>query len=273
MPKAAEAIFFMLKWEAETPPEQKRRVGGMRDMEAAEPLGLSPEQVQELYRALDRVDLVEESTSADFYRAMPDAMLARCLRWRYSERILNVPRDQMGKDLAQEFQSQLEAAQQEIRRLRGHVRDLLGRDAERAVQRLMKACFLDQEVPANRFFHGEGRLLLPTFSEVKPDRVVLADRDEYQLDNVGKPYSASAPWWLTEQKNWAKPVGPDRVEKFIRAARGWQKERGIDQVVLWFYSRSGFTQPALTTMQSEGILYSDQNDLQELAADLGWSDL
>jgi len=273
MPKAAEAIFFLLKWEQETPPEQKRRVGGMRDVSAAEALGLPEEKVEQLYRALDRVDLVEESHSVSFYRGIQDPMLARCLRWGYAEKILKVTDEQMGRQLAQELQTQLEEAEQEIRRLRGRVNEMLGRDAERTVQRLMKACFLDQRVSASQFFHGEDELLLPTFADVKPDRVVLADREEYQLDNVGKPYSPSAPWWVTEQKNWSEPVGPDVIEKFVRSARAWQKERGIEDIVLWVYGRSGFTDAALAAMRSESILHSDQNDLQELAAELGLADL
>jgi restriction endonuclease Mrr len=87
---------------------------------------------------------------------------------------------------------------------------------------------------------------------------------------VGTPEREDADaTWVTEQKNWEKRVGVPEARKFAWAVEAYRAERGLKRVVAWLYGRAGFTPAARTFLETEGILYSDREQLLDLAEELG----
>jgi hypothetical protein len=142
---------------------------------------------------------------------------------------------------------------------------------------MMKQGFRGQTVEGSRFFNCAGQRVLPQFARVKADYVITRGKEEYQLDNVGTPEREDvAATWVTEQKNWEKRVGLPEARKFARAVESYRIERGRGgapsqpgRVVAWLYGRSGFTPAARAFLEAEGILYSDREQLLDLAEELG----
>jgi restriction endonuclease Mrr len=105
---------------------------------------------------------------------------------------------------------------------------------------------------------------------VKADYVITEGGEQYQLDNVGTPEQEGVDAvWVTEQKNWEKRVGVEAARKFAQAVEAYRAERGLKRLVAWLYGRAGFTAAARASLEKEGILYSDQEQLLDLAEELG----
>jgi hypothetical protein len=64
-------------------------------------------------------------------------------------------------------------------------------------------------------------------------------------------------------------VGVAAARKFAWAVEAYRAERGLKRVVAWLYGRAGFTAAARTFLERAGILYSDQDQLLDLAEELG----
>jgi hypothetical protein len=196
--------------------------------------------------------------------------LERCLRLNYGDEVLDRSREDLAAETTQHFQERIAELEGTVANLRGHLRDLLGRTAELAVQRVMKQGFRGQRVEGTRFFNCAGGIALPQFARVRADYVATEGGEQYQLDNVGLPERPEREeTWVTEQKNWEKRVGLPEARKFARAVEAYQAERGLKRAVAWLYGRAGFTEAARAFLEKEGILYSDQEQLLDLAEELG----
>jgi len=75
--------------------------------------------------------------------------------------------------------------------------------------------------------------------------------------------------WIVESKNWQNPVDKPTVEHFLKAAENLAAEKGHDQVIRWFYARSGFTQPAQELLMEARVLYTEQPELEQMLEELG----
>jgi hypothetical protein len=267
--EARRLLFYVLQWERETPAEEQRQWGGCEAARAAESLGLEPEVAYALLRKLARADVLIEDPAHGLFHSFRDEILERCLRLEYEWQIRGLAQERMRALVQEELQQQVAELEQEVRSLRGRLNETLGREAEVTVQRLMKQGFRNQQI-GGPIFHVAGKVRLPEFLWVKPDRVVGNGLEEYQLDNVGMPVRPDRdPVWITEQKNWAKPVSLADVRKFARTVAVYCRDRNIAKSVAWLYGRSGFTAAAHKFMEQEGILYSDLDNLLVLAEKLG----
>jgi hypothetical protein len=263
-------LFAVLHWEETASPEEKEDWDGIFYPRIAAEVGLTEEETLSILYRLRDADLIEESSSWGFFHGLSDPLLGQCLRLRHGASVLSARRRELEAQATQHFREQIAVLESTVASLRGQLRDLLGRDAELAVQRMMRQGFRGQTVDGSRFFHRMDRIALPRFTRVGADYVVTAGGEEYQLDNVGTPERPEREaTWVTEQKNWEKRVGVPAARKFARAAEAYRTERGLKQVVAWLYGRAGFTTAARTFLEAEGILYSDREQLLDLAEELG----
>jgi hypothetical protein len=268
--EAKHLLFALLQWEEETPQAEKDKWGGASYKELAARVGMEPIEARALLDRLQDADLIEEGETDSRFRGLPDPLLERCLRLNYGDEVLDRSREDMAAETTQHFQERIAELEGTVANLRGHLRDLLGRTAELAVQRVMKQGFRGQRVEGTRFFNCAGGIALPQFARVRADYVATEGGEQYQLDNVGLPERPEREeTWVTEQKNWEKRVGLPEARKFARAVEAYQAERGLKRAVAWLYGRAGFTEAARAFLEKEGILYSDQEQLLDLAEELG----
>jgi hypothetical protein len=233
-------------------------------------VGLAEEETHAILHRLRDADLIEEARAWGFFHGLRDPLLAQCLRLRYGTAVLPMQEHELEAQATQQLREQVADLERTVSSLRGHLREVLGRVGELAVQRVMKQGFRGQTVDGGRFFHREGPITLPGFRQVKGDYVVTGGREEYQLDNVGTPERPRREAvWVTEQKNWEERVGLPAARKFARAVAAYQAERRLKRAVAWLYGRSGFTPAARAFLEGEGILYSDREALLDLAEALG----
>jgi len=226
-PKIKPLLFALLEWEAKTSEEEKKEWGGASYKELAAEVGLEPEETWQLLRRLRDADLLEQGGSAMRFRGLPDPLMEQCLRLNYGDEVWEVSKAQLEAEATQHFRTQIAALERTVASLRGHLRELLGRVAEVAVQRVMKQGFRDQTVAGAAFFHRDEPIPLPRFRQMKADHVVTAGGEEYQLDNVGLPERPERhATWVTEQKNWDQRVGLYAARKFSRAVAAYQAGRG-----------------------------------------------
>jgi len=72
----------------------------------------------------------------------------------------------------------------------------------------------------------------------------------------------------TEQKT----TRPD-VEKFIQQAEAVRVERGFKEANRWYFSKRGFTEPALELLQAEGVYHNDLDQFNLLAEEFNFMGL
>jgi hypothetical protein len=265
-----QLLFALLKWEEETPQEEKDKRGGASYKDLAAVAGLEPDVARELLRRLRDADLIEEGANAIRFRGLLDPMMEQSLRLCYGEEAFEVPQDQLEAEATQHFRERIAELEGTVASQQGHLRELLGRVAELSVQRVMRQGFRGQTVDGGRFFNGAGPMALPPLARVKADYVVTEGGKAYQLDNVGTPERKNVDAvWVTEQKNWEKRVGLPEARKFARAVEAYRAERGLKRTVAWLYGRAGFTPAARAFLEGERILYSDREQLLDLAEELG----
>ena len=160
-----------------------------------------------------------------------------------------------------------------ITKLRGELSYWTGRFAEMFIDKLMKRHFNDQTVDGNLYFNHDGEVLLNRFERLFTTMTQPAGAvRSYQVDLYGVPSEDETKPdrrpWVVEVKNWQQVVNRPEVEHFWEAVQTLAQDRGHDEVVGWFYARSGFSGPAKEFMVEKGILYSDEAGLIQLLTDL-----
>ncbi|MFQ5856074.1 MAG: hypothetical protein ACE5LU_10565, partial [Anaerolineae bacterium] len=231
-------LFYLMKWEEETPEADKKRVGGLDYEIAARDLGLNPSLTKQKLDLLVEADILPESRPWGFYRGVQDEMMKRVLLLDYGPGIRRVDETAIISEVEAELRAKIEVLERERAGLRGRMNDLLGKATEVAVQRLMKRHFKNQVVDG-RFFNVEGEVLLPAFHRVWSVLTRVEGAEGYEIDNFGEPLAEGQPCWVTEQKAWAQAFPLAEAERFWQAAEALREDRGLERVVLWLYARSG----------------------------------
>jgi len=266
-PHAKEIMFYLTQYQ-----ESEVRV---EQIVEALKLPLSLEEANQKMRELLWADLVREE-SGTVYGGLTDPMLSRVLRIEYGWEIQELGRDEALEQIQAEFtQEMLDAKDELIASLRGELSSWIGRFAEMFIEKLMKRFFKGQTVEGSLYFNTSGEICLSHFSRVyntitQPEGAP----NPYQIDLYGLPSNhqptqpTTTPPWIVEIKNRQKPTSKPQVEHFWQAAQNLAEERGHEQFICWFYSRSGFTTPAQEFLQEKDILYTDHDGLTQLLQDL-----
>ena len=105
---------------------------------------------------------------------------------------------------------------------------------------------------------------------------IIEDGKPIEIDAIGE-YTASdgesvAAWMVQVRYKGKKTTRPD-VVTFIEEVEKVRAERGYDEVIRWYFSKSGFTEPAKTLLQEEGIYHNDLQGFNSLANVFGFMGL
>ncbi|MEM7531621.1 MAG: restriction endonuclease [Chloroflexota bacterium] len=239
-------------------------------------LPLSIAEANEFMYELLRCDLVRERGHG-LYGGLSDPVLEWMLRIEYGWEIEQMRRDEAIAQMNQAMTQQIIEAQQElINSLRGDLRYWTGRFAEMFIDKLMKRHFAGQHVDG-AYFHQDGDIQLPLFESIFTTMTQPPGATQpYQIDLYGVPRSSTLSPWVVEVKNWQTVVSQPNIQHFWDAVQNLAKDRGHTQMVCWFYSRSGFSEPARDFMDEKGILYTDETKLIQMLEDLNvidqWQD-
>ncbi len=118
------------------------------------------------------------------------------------------------------------------------------------------------ELDGNRYFNIDQKVILPKFLYVDGCHVKYEDIGKAQVDLIG---AKDFEQWFGECKYLKDRVGLDMVKEFVEnKAEIAKKEFKRENTVLWFFSRSGFTPEAELYMKDRGVLYTNEEQLNEL---------
>ncbi|MEA3338884.1 MAG: hypothetical protein U9R15_02865, partial [Chloroflexota bacterium] len=135
---AKRMILYLLRREGEETP--------VDDIVEQLDLTISKEEANRKLRELVWGDLIKEIGSS-VYGGLSDPMLERVLRIEYSWELENLRRSETVTQVGQEITAGVLAAEKEmVAHLRGQLNDLVGREAEIFVERVMRRRFEGQEV-------------------------------------------------------------------------------------------------------------------------------
>jgi len=261
-------IFYLLNWAETTDREEQESLGGLLPRKIAQDLGLEEEETTARLKLLKEADVLERGKAINLYRGLRDDMLARCLRMEYEHEILDVTRERIEKNVIEKLRAKVRELSSERDLHEGRLRNLIGQAAQAMVQQVMQRGFNNQKVDG-KYFGAEEQVFLPEMSRVYPTLVQVEGSEGHQIDNYGIPKDESHPHWITEQKNWAKPVPKGEVERFLEAADEIKEQQNLADTVLWFYAKSSFTEDAVKLAKEHGVLLSDWDTLSELMMKIG----
>jgi len=210
----------------------------------ADALEVEPERVRRTLKNLENADLIERQSGA-IYHNITDPILAAYIEREYQTEIA-------GKSL----QFFIKSHRQSLRKQIGTAARILGEAAELKT-RLVLSGFAGQEVDAAVFNLESANLRLPKFSKVehRTGLVIKGEMIEFDLLAEGEEN------WLVEVKYRKTPVRATEVEKFLKKlskTKGWSRPAKLPAGKrLWFFSRSGFDEPAAVRLRELKILHSD----------------
>jgi len=260
-PDAKKIIFYLMQQ-----PEREVRVDEIvDDLE----LTIPPDEVNRQLRKLVRGDLIKQIRLGGLYGSIKDAMLERVLRVEYSWELENLKLSDVSTQIELELAQETIVAQTEmIKRMQGELNNWVGRIAEAFIEKLMKAFFTGQTVSGETYFHHPHEIKLSRFKRVYTTFAQpFGATRPYQIDIYAQPENEDELPWIVESKNWQNPVDRPTVEHFLKAAKNLAADQGHSQTIRWFYARSGFTKPAQTLLDEQGVFYTEQADLVQMLQD------
>jgi DNA-binding Lrp family transcriptional regulator len=206
-------------------------------------LSVPPEQVRRVLKNLEEADLIERQTGAIYHR-IKDPILAAYVEREYQT------------DYAQQsLESFVNTHLEKLRQRMGSAARLLGEAAELYTRHLLMS-FAGQEVDAAAIFNlDSGTLRLPKFNKVEHRTGLVIEGEMIEFDLLAEGDET----WLVEVRYRKTPVKLKDVDEFLEKlskAEGWQPPLSEDKR-LWFFSRSGFEEPATARLRELNILHSD----------------
>ncbi len=213
--------------------------------EIADALEVEPERVRRALKNLENADLIQRQSGAIYFN-ITDPILAAYIEREYQTEIA-------GKSLQFFVKSQRQSFRKQI----GSAARLLGEVAELNTRHVLLS-FAGQEVDAAAIFNLEpGRLRLPKFNKVEHRTGLVIKGEMIEFDLLAKGEET----WLVEVKYRKTPIRATEVEKFLKKiskTKGWSRIAELPKEKrLWFFSRSGFDEPAAARLRELNILHSD----------------
>ncbi|MEM7533957.1 MAG: ATP-binding protein [Chloroflexota bacterium] len=200
-----------------------------------------------LYQA-DIIDLV----GWERYEGPGDPMLRRYIDYNFRWQLEKISEEQAVESLNDGYN-----------KIRGDLNNALGEIGELYVGMVMRG-FDDRSIDGTTYFNFPHAILLPKFESIEKRSGTVVAGDKVEIDVIGQ-WTQGDPIhnttqrcaWLVEAKNWSEPIPLPEVEHFLKQAGQMQAKEKYDQVTLWFFSKSGFTKPAINALEKAGVLYSD----------------
>jgi len=221
-------------------------------------VGLKPMEVRALFAALARADLVEEDALGIGYRAVRDPILNEFLQvWVRMERE-SVPAGM----LVSEWQERYQRLVRKMHEYKGYV-------AERWIE-LMMMKWREEKVEGKEYFGVEGKVRLPRFDWVGKWELVTRDGKRAEPDVIGRFFGGA---WVVESKYWEQKVSLKEVHELEAMGKIGKEALGEEEVKLWYFSKRGFTDEAMEYMRKQGILHTNEEQLNRLLRRYGLREL
>ena len=232
--------------------------------DVTEELGIPFEEVMKRLKLLREADIVEKISSA-LYRGLQDKMLMRYIQLELRDEIEQIERGKVVEDLKRDLEDEVERIGRMLKSIEGGLNYYLGRFSEIFIENVMGK-FDGREVEGSHYFNIEGKVTLPRFEEVYRTRTQMIASRGYQIDVFGLAVEEG------EEIGWAVEVrhredqrfGIEDVRKFLGALESLRKERGLDRICGWVFSRAGFTDEAEVALRQEGVMVSEMEGLRGL---------
>ncbi|MFQ6119498.1 MAG: hypothetical protein ACE5KE_06395, partial [Methanosarcinales archaeon] len=223
--------------------------------EIAEKLKVQENEVSKALVQISKADLIEDL--GGFYYNVPDPIMREFLRTQYFHNILKIPIEELTREKKIEVYNGLSDSSR-----------MLGLLLESHLKLLMM--YWNNEIVSGDLFGTESDIRLPKFDEVFSTKVKPYKTREYQLDMMAIYYeSGKVIGWAGESRyRDAKANKPDII-KFNRACKAVQKHYKLTEIIKWFVSLAGFSEPAIQEAKKLGILTTDLKALNELLERFG----
>ncbi|MEM7534998.1 MAG: ATP-binding protein [Chloroflexota bacterium] len=226
----------------------------------AEELGLPVKDVKESLRQLYQADIVQKG-SVSLFRGPNDPMLRRYIKYNYKLDILNLSEEEAMQDWEEEYKTILG----QLNQAKGDIGELYARLIMRG---------FDGRAVDGGYFNQNQPVELPQFKVIERRGGIVLASDKVEIDVIGswvvsneKRYREGV--WLVESKYLKDKVDRGQVEHFIKQSNKFtvkseETERYVE-IHRWFFSKAGFTGPAIKLLEKEGIYYSDWTQFYTLA--------
>ncbi|MFQ6055042.1 MAG: ATP-binding protein, partial [Methanosarcinales archaeon] len=220
--------------------------------EIAEKLQVSSIEVMEALSQMSRADLIEPS--GGFYYNIPDPVMRKFLRTQYFREVMGVPQADIEEEEKNKIYTQLSDEP-----------TMIGLLVESHLTLLMM--YWDNRVVSGNLFglDKSQKITLPKFHRVFNTKVKPPRSREYQIDLIGTYFDAGKYLaWIGESKYRNRPINKSDITKFNRACIAAQKSYGFNEITKWFFSATGFSEPAIEEAKKHNILLTDLKNVNQL---------
>ncbi|MDI6794797.1 MAG: hypothetical protein QME81_18350, partial [bacterium] len=226
----------------------------------------SLEEVQEMCYDLARADLIDEYEEHERYGKVKDPILNEFLKEYTKMSKEKKSQDVVLDEKLVEYENQVEMLKKELASREGLLSNYKGKTVEVYLRYLMTR-WNNEEIEGT-FFGSKERIFLPKFIWVDSQMLKAPNTGAHQFDLIGKKTSTG---WIGESRYWeGKKIGVEQTRNFAdkceRIARVVLK---LKEMKIWYFSKDGFTDKAKEYMQKHGILYSDEESLNNLLLHFG----
>ncbi|MEM7536884.1 MAG: ATP-binding protein [Chloroflexota bacterium] len=229
----------------------------------AKSLGIDRKEVANALEKLRWVDVIKRQGLISFY-GPTDPMLCRYIEYQHSLEFDDFTPETVLKNWEDEY-----------KQIRGDLNQALGEIGELYARMVMRG-FEGQTIDGSDYFTLSGDVTLPKFMRIERRGGLVVEGESVEIDVTGEWLinrdldHLTKGAWLVEAKYTQEPITKPVVAHFLKQSKHVEERFGYQQVVRWFFSRSGFTGPAETLMKQEGVLHSDWKQFLALARTMGF---
>lgn len=232
------------------------------DMEIiAKRAGSTLEEVRDMCYDLARADLIDEYEERERYGKVKDPILNEFLKEYTKMDKEKKPQDLVLSEKLAEYESRIEELKKQLSSKEGILSNYKGKTVEVYIRYLMTR-WNNEEIDGWYFGRAE-KVLLPKFIWIDSQSLKAAGTPSYEFDMIGVRARRG---WIGESKYWeGKRIGVEQIKDFAdKCEKVARAALNLKEMKIWYFSKDGFTEEAREYMQEQGILYSDEDSLNEL---------
>lgn len=228
--------------------------------EVAADLGLDELLVHDVLKKLERTDVIQRVGTVSYW-GPADPMMRRYLAYDHQLEVEKLAPQEAARDLLYEY-----------RKLQGETSHLVGHLAEIIVGGVLKS-FDGRTVDGDTYFTISTPVTLPKIDKLERRGGVVKEGIMNEIDLIGEwrlPADGGTGVWLVSVRHRQQKMGETDVRQFLDHCANVRTEKGYAAVQCWYVSKAGFTRPALTLLQTEGVYASDLAQFNALAQQFGF---
>jgi len=243
--------------------ENSERFGenGIFVSEVIAELDLEKQSALDAFDLLCKIDIVERY-GRESVKGIHDPMLRRYIRYYHTIQVLGGSEDEAIQVLRKEYQQRMGTLNRRV----GHL-------AEAVVGDILSS-FDSRTLDGETFFNVPHPVHMKLLHNLQRQTGIVLDGVPIEIDLLGEhpssvDYPGNGAWMVQVRYKEEKTTKPD-VEKFIEQVEAVRVQREYKEANRWYFSKRGFTGPALELLQEEGIYYNDLEQFNLLANEFGF---